>query len=108
MTSIVNVSAAIRRVSPGLRMAGLAIAAGLACGAATATPASAAAPDWRAGCQYTSAPQGYGDSMRYTNCMRQRDCQVMANAAGTTMFTAGCFGVTPDAPAAAPGRRPGR
>ncbi|QEL21887.1 hypothetical protein FQV39_04310 [Bosea sp. F3-2] len=110
MTPILNISALSRRLPASVRLAGLAVLAGLTYGAAMAPPAAAAPmPDWRASCEFKAAPQGYGESMRYTNCMHQNECQRMANAAGTTIYTAGCFGVAPDAPAApaapASGRR---
>ncbi len=108
MLTIPNVSLLSQRLPAGLRLAGLAALAGLAYGVAATTPAAAASPDWRAGCQFSAAPQGYGDSIRYTNCMRQRDCQQLANASGATMFAAGCFGVRPETPAAEYVRRPAR
>lgn len=83
----------------GWRSTGLAALAGLFLGAAGALPAAAQSSPMP-GCNYTAAPQGYGDSMRYSNCMRQLDCQRLANAAGTTIYQAGCFGVAPGAQAA--------
>lgn len=109
MTPVFNVSDLFRRIPASVRLAGMAVIAGLAYGAAVAPAAAAPMPDWRTSCEFKSAPQGYGESMRYTNCMHQNECQRMANAAGTTIYTAGCFGVSPDvsAPPAAPasGRR---
>lgn len=108
MTPVSSVSTLSRRVPMSVRMAALALLAGLTYGAAMTGPASAASNDWRAGCDYKAAPQGYGDSIRYNNCMHQSDCQRMANAAGTTMYSAGCFGAAPDAPAAPITQRPSR
>lgn len=108
MIDTLNVSTVSRGASTGLRLAALALFTGLAYAAAPAAPAAAASNDWQAGCEYKSAPQGYGDNIRYNNCMRQFDCERLANAAGTTMFSAGCFGVAPDAPAAFVSKHPAR
>lgn len=87
-----------------LGVAGFAVFAGLGL-AALPGPAAAAGPDMREACKYSAAPQGYGESMRYTNCMHQLECIEMANRAGHTIYTAGCFGVAPQQPAAAPAPR---
>jgi hypothetical protein len=99
MTPVPNVSAPSRCLPAGLRLAGLALVAGLSYGAASA-PASAAMTDWQMACQDKASPQGYGESIRYNNCLRQRDCERMANERGHMAMGMGCFGVMPDAPAA--------
>jgi len=91
----------------GWRSTGLAALAGLFLGAAGALPAAAQTGPNPA-CNYTAAPQGYGDSMRYSNCMHQLDCQRLANAAGKTIYQAGCFGVAPDTQAAPSASKPHR
>ena len=96
MTPILNVSALSRRIPGSVRLASLALMAGLSYGA-TAMPASAASTDWRLACQDKAAPQGYGESIRYNNCVRQRDCERLANEQGHMAMSMGCFGVMPDA-----------
>lgn len=108
MFDISRISPALRRNRSSLRLAALGALAGLAYGMAVPAPASAAPSDWRGGCQDKAAPQGYGEMIRYNNCVRQRDCQQLANAAGTTVFAAGCFWVSPEAPVASDFRRPAR
>lgn len=86
----------------GWRAAGLALAAGILLGGAAPLPAAAqTSSGWREGCVFRTVPQSNGESLRYANCMRQQDCQNLANAAGRTVFEAGCFGVSPEFPAAA-------
>lgn len=99
MTPILTISALSRRIPFSARIAGLALLAGLGY-SAMATPASAASTDWQMACQDKAAPQGYGESIRYNNCVRQRDCERLANAQGHMAMAMGCFGVMPDAPAA--------
>lgn len=99
MTPILTISALSRRIPFNARLAALALLAGLSYGAAPA-PASAAMTDWQMACQDKAAPQGYGESIRYNNCVRQRDCERLANEQGHMAMTMGCFGVMPDAPAA--------
>lgn len=99
MTPVSTISALARRILVGVRLAGLALVAGLSFGAA-ATPASAAMTDWQMACQDKAAPQGYGESIRYNNCVRQRDCERLANQMGHMTMAMGCFGVMPDASAA--------
>lgn len=83
---------------PGLGLAALGLALGLGYGLAAPSPAAAAPSPWRAGCQFKSIPGGAAEGIRYDACMHQRDCQNLANAAGRTIFEAGCFGVAPDTP----------
>lgn len=92
------ISTVSRRIPGGVRLAGLALLAELSYGAAAA-PASAAMTDWQMACQDKAAPQGYGESIRYNNCVRQRDCERLANQMGHMAMAMGCFGVMPDAPA---------
>lgn len=81
----------------GLHAAAFGLFVALALG--TAGSASAQTDSgWRAACTFKSAPQGYGDMIKERNCIGQNDCQRMADAAGRTLFTAGCFGVAPSAP----------
>lgn len=108
MLDISKFSTAASHYRLGLRLAALGVLAGLSYGVAATTPASAAPTDWRLACQDKAAPQGYGESIRYNNCVRQRDCQELANATGTTVFAAGCFWVPPDAPSGAEFRRSAR
>ncbi|MGX5733371.1 hypothetical protein [Bosea thiooxidans] len=96
MTPILNISVFSRRIPGSLRLASLALMAGLGYGAA-AMPASAASTDWHLACQDKAAPQGYGESIRYNNCVRQRDCERLANEQGHMIMSMGCFGVTPNA-----------
>lgn len=105
MLNISKFSPFFRRYSSGLRMAAFAAVAGLAYGVAAPAPAMAAPTDWQMACQDKGAPQGYGESIRYNNCVRQRDCERLANQMGHMAMAMGCFGVMPDAPAAATGPR---
>lgn len=94
-------------VPSGWRAAGLALAAGVALGTAAPLPAAAqqGPSSWRESCVYKTVPQGNTEALKYANCMRQLDCQNLANAAGRTIFEAGCFGVSPEFQAnPAPGR----
>lgn len=92
----------IRLAGPGIpsgwRAAGLALAAGVVFSAASPLPAAAqqGPSSWRESCTFKTVPQGNGDSLRYANCMRQMECQRLANATGRTIFEAGCFGVSPE------------
>lgn len=63
-----------------------------------ASPASAQSMSWEAGCAERIVTPGSGDALRVYNCARQKECQQMANREGHTVFTAGCFGVSPSAP----------
>lgn len=97
MFDISYLSTAARRCRPGLSLAAFGALAGLAWGIAGTTPASAAPTDWQAACQDKAAPQGYGESIRYNNCIRQLDCERLANEEGHVAMSMGCFGVAPDA-----------
>ncbi|MBA4271016.1 MAG: hypothetical protein C0447_16625 [Methylobacterium sp.] len=88
---------ALRR---GLRLTGLCILAGLGLAgasgrAAQAQPAPGSSTSWEIGCAQSVVSPGYGDALRVMNCMRQKDCQEMANREGHSVFAAGCFGVAP-------------
>lgn len=85
-----------RILTAGPGLAGLALALGLGHAIVGASPAAAAPGDWRAGCQFSNIPGGAADGIRYDACMHQRDCQALANAAGRTIFEAGCFWVSPE------------
>ena len=99
MTNLASNFTAFGRIPAGWRGAGFALVAGIFMSAAGTLPAAAASPaDWQKACNFPAAPQGYGDSIRYNNCVRQRDCERLANAEGATVFALGCFGVAPDAP----------
>lgn len=65
-------------------------------GLVIASPAVAGTGEWGPACNFSSAPQGYGDQIRYNNCIRQSDCQQLANAVGRRIFSSGCFWVDPD------------
>jgi hypothetical protein len=97
MLDISTISTVSRRIPLGVRLAAIGIAAGLGYGLIAASPASAAMADWQMACRDKAAPQGYGESMRYSNCIRQRDCQAMADRTGRRMMAMGCFGVAPEA-----------
>lgn len=98
MIDISTVFTAARRLSPGLPLLGLALAAGLSW-----APAASAADmtSWQAGCQFKSIPQSAGEAMRYDMCQRLQTCQRMADAGDQSIARIACFGFTPDAPAAA-------
>ncbi|MDP3256855.1 MAG: hypothetical protein Q8S58_14305 [Bosea sp. (in: a-proteobacteria)] len=86
-----------------VRFTGLGILAGLGLvgaggRAAQAQPAQNPATSWEIGCAQSVVSPGSGDSLRVMNCLRQKDCQEIANRAGHTVFQAGCFGVAPSAP----------
>jgi len=103
MIRISSALAAARRFSPGLPVLGLALAAGLS----WAPPAAANdMTGWQASCQFKSIPQSGGEGLRYDACQRMLGCQRLADAAGRTIFEAGCFGVAPDAPALPAAARP--
>ncbi|KRE03817.1 hypothetical protein ASE61_09315 [Bosea sp. Root670] len=95
MISISPVFAAAHRLSPGLPVLGLALLAGLSW---APNPAAAASAGWQNGCQFKTIPGSGGEGLRYDECLRLETCQQMANAAGRTIFEAGCFGIAPDAP----------
>ena len=99
MIDISPVFAAARRLSPGLAVLGLALAAGLS----WAPPAAAAAgmTSWQAGCQFKSIPNSAGEAMRYDMCQRLQTCQRMADSGDQSIARIGCFGFAPEAPAAA-------
>lgn len=98
MIDISAVFTAARRLSPGLPVLGLALAAGLS----WAPPASAAdMMSWQAGCQFKSIPQSAGEAMRYDMCQRLQTCQRMADAGDQSIARIACFGFVPEAPAAA-------
>jgi len=84
-----------------VRLAGLALLAGLGLVGATLRPALAAPSSWEIGCAQSVVSPGYGDGLRVMNCMRQKDCQQMADAKGATMTGMGCFFVEPTAHAPA-------
>ena len=104
MTTVASVFTAARHAAPGLSVLGLALAAGLA----SAPAPAAAAGGWQASCQFKTIPGSGGEGLRYDACLRLESCQRMANAAGRTIFEAGCFGVAPDAPAQPAATRPVR
>jgi hypothetical protein len=86
-----------------IRLTGLCALAGLGIAgaggrAAQAQPAQNPATSWEIGCAQPVVSPGSGDSLRVMNCLRQKDCQEMANREGHTVFQAGCFGVAPSAP----------
>ncbi|MGX1742075.1 hypothetical protein ACWIEX_11005 [Bosea sp. NPDC055353] len=95
MIRISPVFAAARSLSPGLFALGFALIAGLS---GAPTPAAAASDGWKTGCQFKTIPGSGGEGLRYDVCLRLETCQRMANAAGRTIFEAGCFGIAPDAP----------
>lgn len=95
---------ALRR---GLRLTGLCMLAGLGLAgasgrAAQAQPAPGPSTSWEIGCAQSMVSPGYGDALRVMNCMRQKDCQQMANARGQMMMGTGCFFVEPTARAPSP------
>lgn len=97
MIDISPVFAAARRLSPGLTVLGLALAAGLS----WAPPAAAAGmTSWQAGCQFKSMPNSAGEAMRYDMCQRLQTCQRMADSGDQSIARIGCFGFAPEAPAA--------
>ncbi len=91
---------ALRRAA---RLTGLCFLAGLGLAgtggrAAQAQPAPKPSTSWEIGCAQTVVSPGYGDGLRVMNCMRQKDCQEIANREGHTVFQSGCFGVAPSTP----------
>lgn len=74
---------------------GLAMLGGVAL-VGSAIPANAAATDYAEACHYTSTPQYEGADIDYDPCMHMRDCQILANQAGRTIYADGCFGISPD------------
>lgn len=74
---------------------GLAMLGGVALVGA-ATPASAATTTYASACHFTSTPQYEGADLDYDPCMHMRDCQILANQAGHTIFADGCFGISPE------------
>ncbi len=105
MTTVSSIFTAAHHAAPGLSVLGLALAAGLAWAPASAA-AAAASGGWQASCQFKTIPNSGGEGLRYDACLRLETCQRMANAAGRTIFEAGCFGVAPDAPAQPAATRP--
>ena len=87
-----------RFTAPRTSLSALAVLAGIALGGAVSQPAMAQQSSWEIGCAQPVVSPGYGDALRVMNCMRQKDCQLMANRAGHTIFAAGCFGVSPSTP----------
>ncbi|MCU4179918.1 hypothetical protein [Bosea sp. BH3] len=94
-----------RRFSSGLPFLGLVLAAGLSWAPA---PAAAADNSWHSTCQFRNIPGSGGEMLRYDACLRLETCQRMANAAGHTIFEAGCFGFAPEVPASPTGAAPAR
>ncbi|RDJ27677.1 hypothetical protein DWF00_12160 [Bosea caraganae] len=88
-----NVSQAI---TPRLSFAalGLAMLGGVALLGA-ASPANAATTTYADACHFTSTPQYEGADLDYDPCMHMRDCQIIANQAGHTIYQDGCFGISP-------------
>ena len=84
--------------APRTSLSALALLAGIALGGATSQPAMAQQSSWEVGCSQSVVSPGYGDGLRVMNCMRQKDCQLMANREGHMVFAAGCFGVVPSQP----------
>lgn len=60
------------------------------------TPASAASTSYASACHFTSTPQYEGADLDYDPCMHMRDCQILANQAGRTIYEDGCFGISPE------------
>lgn len=87
--------------------AAVALLAGAALFSAGQAPAFAQSMSWEEGCATPLVTPGSGDILRTMNCARQKECQQMANAQGSTMMRLGCFGVEPQAPAPA-ARQAGR
>lgn len=97
-------------VGAPVRGAAFAILAGFALlglGSATATAQS---NSWERACAERVVSPGAGDALRVYNCVRQKECQAMANAKDAMVMERGCFFVSPStAPTAEAGRsRPGR
>jgi hypothetical protein len=74
---------------------GLAMLGGVALVGA-ASPANAATTSYAAACHFTSTPQYEGADLDYDPCMHMRDCQILANQAGHTIYEDGCFGISPE------------
>lgn len=88
---------------PVLRVTGLCFLAGLGLGStsnrpAQAQPAPSPSTSWEIGCAQPVVSPGSGDALRVMNCMRQKDCQEIANREGRMIFQSGCFGVSPSVP----------
>lgn len=88
---------------PVLRVTGLCFLAGLGLGSTASRPAQAQPAQnpltsWEIGCAQPVVSPGYGDALRVMNCMRQKDCQEIANREGHRIFQSGCFGVSPSVP----------
>ncbi|WP_156412346.1 hypothetical protein [Bosea sp. Root483D1] len=79
--------------------AAVALLAGAALFGAGQAPALAQSTSWEEGCAMRVVTPGSGDILRTMNCARQKECQQMANAKGSTMMGLGCFGVAPQAQA---------
>jgi hypothetical protein len=110
MTNLANSFSAFGRIPAGWRGAGLALVAGALMSAAGTLPASASPlTDWKPACTFATMPQGpSGEAIRYGYCVRQWDCQRLANAEGRTVYAMGCFGISPDTQAAYPEQSPVR
>ena len=80
------------------------IAGGVWIGAGAAASAQTQQPDmkWETGCAWRDVTPGSGDALRQYNCTRQKECQLMANAQGSTMMGMGCFFVQPSAQTPSP------
>ena len=94
---------AIPALRRAVRLTGLCFLAGLGLAgtggrAAQAQPAQNSSTSWEIGCAQPVVSPGSGDSLRVMNCMRQKDCQEIANREGQMVFQAGCFGVAPSTP----------
>lgn len=98
MLDISAISSVTHRIPPGARLAALGLVVGLSYGVATTAPGAANPADWPPGCQFKTVPNSGPGEMQHQFCQRLNDCQQMANAAGHTIFGAGCFWVPPQAP----------
>lgn len=99
MLAMSDVSSVFHRISPSLQLAALGLVAGLSFGISTAVPAAADPVNWPPGCQFKTVPNSGPGEMQHQFCQRLYDCQQMADAAGHTIFGAGCFWVPPRVPA---------
>lgn len=105
MSEISPVLSAARRFYVALPILGLALAAGLS---SAPSPAAAAGKSWEGTCKFQNIPGSGGEMLRYDACMRLQTCQRMANMAGHTVFSAGCFGFAPEVQASAKGAEAAR
>ena len=99
---MLDTTACFARIQPAPRLnQGIAAMAAVGLlGMVIASPAMAGTGEWGPACNFSAAPQGYGDQIRYNNCIRQSDCQQLVNAAGQRIVSSGCFWVDPDPVAA--------